>query len=69
MLQSEEVLWGEDQQHDSGFRAPGCPGSQCAKGSIKGWLQVNIRVVVKIMVPSRVPNIRHLIFRVPKKGP
>ena len=31
---------------------------------------MNIRVVVKIMVPFRVPIIiRHLIFRVPKKGP
>ena len=31
---------------------------------------VCIWVVVKIMVPFRVPSImRHLIFRVPKKGP
>ena len=33
-------------------------------------LRTHIWVVVKIMVPFRVLNIvRHLLFRVPKKGP
>ena len=32
--------------------------------------RINMWVVVKIMVPFWVPNVvRHLLFRVPKKGP
>ena len=41
------------------------------KGSIKGSMKgLGFRVVVKILVPFWVlMKIRHLIFRVPKKGP
>ena len=35
-----------------------------------GFCPSTVWVVVKIMVPFGVPNIiRHLVFRVPKKGP
>ena len=40
------------------------PTSITERGTVCIW------VVVKIMVPFWIPNIiRHLIFRVPKKGP
>ena len=41
-----------------------------ARQEMKGLKDEVIRVVVKIMVPFWVPIIiRHLFFRVPKKGP
>ena len=44
----------------------------CCGAGLQGRLafRLSIWVVVKIMVPVRIPVIiRHLIFRVPKKGP
>ena len=59
-----------------GFRGLGFRVSLSTKPLPKALLAVanpatsNIWVVVKIMVSFWVPNIiRHLIFRVPKKGP
>ena len=42
----------------------------CRKEVLAPWLAIRIWVVAKIMVPFWIPIIiRHLIFRVPKKGP
>ena len=46
------------------------PAHQVAERQLKGFRPCKTWVVVKTMVPFGIPIIiRHLIFRVPKKGP
>ena len=71
LVSCETFARGQSQGEEGGFRVFGaCPRLSVSRRQTLEVYQSVKWVVVKIMVPFWVPIIiRHLILRVPKKGP